>query len=49
MHETEELPLSIDLAASAQREAIKAFVVPQIRKHWFDRRESSPVLFASTR
>ena len=37
MDEAEELPLRIDLLLSAQREAIEPLVVPDIRKHRFNR------------
>ena len=37
MDEAEELPLRIDFLLFAQREAIEPLVVPDIRKHRFNR------------
>ena len=36
-HHATELPLPLDLAASAQYEAIKIFSLPQVAEHYFDR------------
>ena len=45
--ETEELPLRIDLGATAQREAIEAFVVAKIAEYRFHRAEASSVTGAA--
>ena len=49
VYETIQFPLPIDLRATAQREAIEPLVVAQIRKHRLYCRESTSILFASTR
>ncbi len=49
MHQTKPIPLCIHFGAPAQCEAIESRVVPQIRKHRLDGRESSAVLFTPTR
>ena len=48
VHHAVELPLRIDFPASAQREAIEPFVVPEVAEHRFDRGEALPVEFSST-
>ena len=44
MDQREQLPLSVDLALAAQREAIEPLVVAQVREHRFDGGKAATVL-----
>ena len=47
VHQAKQQPLAVHFGTSAQREAIQSFVVPHVRKHRLDRRDTLPVLCAT--